>query len=1763
MIPHPTPDRIQFRHASIPRAVIMALCLLLANMLIPGMAQAQKAFIRDDLATSSIALEERLKREVQAPQGANAATLVRQGEAFLARNEARRALPLLNQAVIADPRSSDGWRAMANAARAVEPRDYRERYELQERALSAAYLAYQRSGSKSDEGLSLRVLAQIFESREMWRPALTTYRLSLEAREDAATRTTFEKLRETRGFRVTENKTDADSASPRACFTFSEPLARGRSDFAPYVAVTGNRSETAVSAEGSQICVEGLKHGERYGIVLRQGLPSAVGGEALLKNADYEIYVRDRTPSVRFTGRNYVLPRTGQTGLPLVSVNTDKVALEILRIGERNLVNTVLTPDFLSQMSRFEVKELAQTRGQSVWSGSMDVKSELNRDVTTAFPVTEALGALKPGAYLLFATAGIAAPAGTDSDDSTDDTRTAAQWFVVSDIGLTSFTGSDGVHVLARSLADASVMRGVEVQLIARNNEVLGTATTDANGHARFDAGLARGKGGLSPGIVTARLGEDYGFLDVKQAAFDLTDRGVKGRVAPTGLDAFLYAERGVYRSGETVFLTSLLRDSKGGAVAGLPLTLVTKRPDGVEYRRQLVEDQGGGGRALSIPLVSGAASGTWRVQAFADPKGAAIGETSFLVEDYVPERLDVEAKAATPTLKSGEPAQIAVTARYLYGAPGGNLDISGQVTVRAASEIAIPGLQGYKIGLTDESVEATKTDIEDKAVTDAAGKAALAIPVTEPATTLPLEVEFLLSVSENGGRGVSRSVTLPILPKGNVIGVKALFADGSLSEGQNASFDVVMATGEGRRLLRPGVKWTLSRVQRNYQWFFQDGRWAYEASKTTRRVSDGEVAITTASPARIEARVDWGSYRLDVRAEGQDGAETSISFDVGYVAEAKADTPDVLDIALDKAAYADGEMMQIRLSPRFAGKATIAIVSDQVHAIQSVDMPAGGATIPVKVAGDWGASAYIVVLGHRPLDRQAQRMPGRAIGLSWFSINKTARALNIGLGAPAIVRPRGTLELPITIAGLSPGEQAYVTVAAVDIGILNLTRYAPPNPADYYFGQRQMGAELRDLYGYLIDGMQGQRGSFRSGGDTAAATTQGDKPTQEPLTRYSGIVKVGADGTAKVSFELPAFNGAVRVMGVAWTGNRVGQASADVIIRDPVVVQATLPRFLGIGDQSRFHVEINNVEGQAGDYTLAVDVKGPVLVAGDAAQRVIRLGAGQKVQTTIPVTGAGIGLATFGLRLTGPNQDLLQELRVRVQPADQAIANRSVHSLAAGGRFTLNSDLLGDMIPGSGSVSVAVSPLAALDVPGLLSALDRYPYGCTEQTVSRALPLLYVNRLASLQQLALDDGAETRIAAAIDKVLSRQGANGSFGLWGTGGEDLWLDAFVADFLTRARELKIAVPATGMNLALDRLRNQVTNAGEIRPEDAPGIAYALYVLARNGRPVMGDLRYLADTKLGSFASPLAKGQIAAALSLLGDRGRGRTVFAQATATLAATRDDRNYRADYGSKLRDGAGIMTLLAESGGERIELLRVSDEVSAARSETRNTSTQEQSWMVLAASATVNAADTMALTVDSTPQKGALYRTWRDADLAGRTIAIGNGGADATRLTLTVTGAPLVPLPELDRGFKVERSILTMKGAPANAAQLRQNERYVVLLKVTETRLSAGRLLLVDPLPAGLEIENANLTEAGNTEGLAFTKSDVTPVNTEARDDRFVAAYERDGKAATNFVAAYIVRAVTPGRYVQPSAAIEDMYRPDRYGRSTSGIVEVQAAR
>jgi alpha-2-macroglobulin len=601
---------------------------------------ADKPLKQSALDEAAIKLEAQIKSDAGAVTKPPAA-LKRDADAAFQKNDFRSGMLVLGQLVAVAPDDASSWLWLARTILQIKPRDDREKALLLDRASTAAYIAYVRAGDRALEADSLSVLGRALADRQQWRGALDAMRASLDLRETADLRGQYEKLRAEYGFRLLDFTVDADSIAPRACFQFSEELPGRRTDFSPFVAVAG-MDRPAISTNEKQLCVEGLKHGERYSVALRAGLPSVVK-ETLPKSSEFTIFVRDRKPFVRFSGKAYVLPRAGQKGIPVLSVNTQAAVLAIYRIGDRNLLDSLLGYEFQRNMSRYQSERLASERGAKIWNGELAVESKLNTEVTTAFPLDQAVKDLAPGLYAMTA----------EPKDvvSTEYGQQATQWFIVSDLGLSAYTTHDGIDVFIHSLASADPRSSVEVRLIARNNEVLAVRQTDRNGFIHFEAGLARGEGGVAPAAIVASEKGDYAFLSLKSPAFDLSDRGVAGRPVPAGLDAFVYTERGVYRSGETVAVTALLRDGRGVAAANAPLTLVVTRPDGVEYRRALVADQGLGGRSMSVPLVSSASTGTWRVAAYTDPKRPAVGETTFMVEDYVPDRLEFDLTSAAKNI--------------------------------------------------------------------------------------------------------------------------------------------------------------------------------------------------------------------------------------------------------------------------------------------------------------------------------------------------------------------------------------------------------------------------------------------------------------------------------------------------------------------------------------------------------------------------------------------------------------------------------------------------------------------------------------------------------------------------------------------------------------------------------------------------------------------------------------------------------------------------------------------------------------------------------------------------------------------------------------------------------------------------------------------------------------------------------------------------------------------------------------------------------
>jgi uncharacterized protein YfaS (alpha-2-macroglobulin family) len=584
-------------------------------------------------------------------------------------------------------------------------------------------------------------------------------------------------------------------------------------------------------------------------------------------------------------------------------------------------------------------------------------------------------------------------------------------------------------------------------------------------------------------------------------------------------------------------------------------------------------------------------------------------------------------------------------------------------------------------------------------------------------------------------------------------------------------------------------------------------------------------------------------------------------------------------------------------------------------------------------------------------------------------------------------------------------------------------------------------------------------------------------------------------------------------------------------------------------------------VEGAAGDYNLALSTEGAAKV--DGATQKITLAQKARGKVSVPVSASASGATTVTVNVTGPNNfALARSYALDVRPATQLLTRRTVRPLAKGETLTLTDDMFADLVPGTGRVALSVAVSTSLDAATLLNALDRYPYGCSEQIASRAMAMLYVNDLAAQARLAPDGEIDTRIRDAIPRLLARQASNGSFGLWSVGGDDPWLDAYVTDFLTRAKERGFDVPQTAYTLALDRLRNYAATTTDPSKEGGQNLAYALYVLARNGAAPIGDLRYLADVKIGDFATPISKAQLAAALSMIGDKERADRAYLAALNAIPAQPKLDLGRADFGSALRDAAALVTLASEGRAPQATIDQAVLRVDAARKLFDNTSTQEDAWLVLASRALAKQLSAISLTANGETRQGAFYRMLKQDQLAAP-FAVTNNGGGTVQAVVSVSGAPMTPEPPAERGFKIERKFFTLDGDPADATKAKQNDRFVVVLTMTEPQPQFGRVIVADYVPAGFEIDNPRLVSSGNTGVLTWIADAAEPVSSEFRDDRFTAAFDRTADSPPVFTVAYVVRAVSPGQYALPQAKVEDMYRPDRFGRTGTGTVEIAAGR
>jgi len=1521
---------------------------------------------------------------------------------------------------------------------------------------------------------------------------------------------------------------------------------------------------------GKTLYFSGLQPEAQYRVRVKTGLPAA-NGSTLNSDSSLTLETPAMTSALGFASRGNLLAHRLREGLPVMAVNVEQVDLDVYRIREQELVSFFSGFGHQTQLSSWDAEQLLE-QTELVWSGRFDLELDANTRATRYLPVQKVDPLKEAGVYLA-----VMRQAGNISYSY------PATWFSVTDLGAQVRLYADRLDVQVNSLASVDPVKGVELRLFNNKGEVMGTARTDAEGRAGLD------QSSLTAELAEARLlllqqKGQVSLVRLTGPALDLAEFPVTGPDRQPQ-EVFIYSPRDIYRPGETLVFSALLRSQQGEAVPGITLESRLVQPDGRVVSSQRLEPQALNYYEVSLPLSADAATGEWRFQMIL-PDGTQR-EYPVHIETFLPERLALNLDSPD-FLKPSDTFQVQVQGDYLYGAPASGNRLQSQLIARLEPH-PYESFADFWFGHPDHTELERREDLEEVQL-DEAGRAQVQVDSYWQELTSPLRLQTYASLLDSGGRPVSRRISSVVMPNAERLpGIRPLFADAQVDYEGQASFELILTDGT-QKLAADSLQVNLVRERRDYHWSWNDADgWLSHYTERHYSVDQREIAITAGNSVQLNLPVEWGYYRLEVK-DPETGLTSAFRFRAGWDPDSQvmAGRPDRIGLTLNQQSYAPGDELRVQVRPPAAGKGYLMLETDRLLHREPVDIPADGAELSVKLKPEWlQQNLYLSVVLLQPGDARERTLPKRMLGLQPVPVSPESHALELAFeGLPQELRPEQTIDVPVQVTradGQPLDEQVYLTLAAVDVGVLAITDFQTPDPLDWFYTPGAYAIELRDNYNDLIDAEAGAMAHLRYGGDADLSRGGAQPPTDvQILSLFSGALAVDEQGRASIPLDLPAFNGRMRLMALAFSDNALGSVDHEVPVVAPVVAELNRPRFLSPGDSSQLTLDLHNRTEQAQTLDVSLMAGKGLVFDKDVSswQKAVELDAGQRITEVLPVHAKlPAGAIPIRLSVTGieGEADLQREWTLGVRPAWPAQSLSWQQPLQPGADFSLSGQALEGLLPDTLNAQLSLSARPPFNLARHFSELRAYPYGCAEQTTSGVFPHLYLggDSLAALGIKGEDRVAQREaVELAIRRLFSMQLGNGSFGLWSDNSpEEPWLTVYITDFLLRAREAGYTVSEPALKHALEQvgryLRHPNSINGELLHDQRSRFAvraYAAQVLARSGQAPLAELRNLIDHHANS-APPLAMLQLGLALRAAGDGQRADKAFDQALPALA--RGEFNHT-DYGSEVRDLALALFWLLEAGAEEVRWLPLLDRLQPAVAERRWFSTQERNALFLAGQALAGTeAPDVKLALSGAWEQVLTGDSSRSLSLAGEALLQGvqieNQGADRAWLNLRLQGYTDQPPAAISHGIKVERHYYDANGKPLDIRQLKTGDQVLVELRV-ESDEAVNDALVVDLLPAGLEVENQNLASSFELSELNVGGERVTELmsmldirHQEFRDDRYVAAVNLHYRGARLF---YLARAVTPGSYRIPPTYAESMYRPEtRHQGGEKGWLRVKA--
>ena len=1495
--------------------------------------------------------------------------------------------------------------------------------------------------------------------------------------------------------------------------------------------------------------------GVDYVFKIKEGMWAADG--AFAPNPITKTYnAPDLSQRLEFALKGSILSKRDLTRVPVLTTNISGFYIIIDKIFASN-VNYFIN----NRLDSANVEDIAEnifTKEYKVHEivGEPSGSSTQNRVIVTHVDLSKLL---KDNVYGLFRVS-ISRYSYVSSPNTSN-----SRWFLATDIGLIARRFDNNMVVWANSLHYLQPFPKVKVQAFDRWNQVIGTGYTDNSGFARLI--LTKGS---TPTHITAIKDDDFSFLDMRKhrdrlAGFDI--EGISSKKST--IRSFIYSDRGVYRPGEKVHLVSVTRGSEGVLPEEFPVTFLLTNPTGKHVMTERYTLDKHGLYVYDFDVPAEAKTGKW--QAAAVWKGGNIGTYTFQVEEFIPNKIKVELELLSKRVYAGDTLRFKVKGKNLFGPPAADRPVSGTVNLRP-NYFKPKGYESYTFGHDDNRFQRLDADLPEVRL-DSSGNHIFDYQIPDNIDSpVGVTAHFSATVIDTGGRGVSSYDSTDVLLYTQYVGVSKL-TTGIINIDEPVGFKIVNVDADGNPIERSQQKLSITLYRNKLITHYRKNERGYYRYVTEKekvpvdtledtRDAEGKMFITPKFSGEhileIEDLIGKQVTRYTFKVHGEDRLTQ-------FVEES-----DKVELTVLNKTVSVNDTVKVEVHPPFPGKVLIMGEREKVLFTQVLNVTGKKQIVSIPVKPSYLPNFYISAIVIKPVNKGGRHDPIYAAGLTNVEVKDRSQEPGIKLTMPAKTVPNSELKVSVKVADTNNSDMHF-TIAAVDVGILELTRFKLPDMSGYFNLKRRLEVDHYSMYSMIMPYDPEVKYTISPSGDAPSRSlikkkrvSPDSRKRVKSVALWSGLLKLNANGEGTVNFKIPDFNGTLRVMAVAFGNRRFASAEKEILVRDKLVMKPTLPRFVATGDDFVIPVTIYNGTETGGKITIKIKASDHVKMLG-TTQKTVFVPANGEGDAEFPVkVNNKVGVSVFELAAEGVGEAVKKQVNVPVR-APGTMVTRS-----GGGTVDKNTPrsvkMPGGYIEGSQEYALKISSTPLNRFQNSLSYLLRYPYGCLEQTTSKLFPLLYFSDMAKAagKVFTAKKGPRYFLNEGIAKIERMQLENGVFSYWeGQRQVNNWSSVYASHFLVEAQKAGLKIDSHVWNSMLNYLNQNASvslNTSNLynRSHGVNHSLYILYVLALAEENVMSKLNYIYDNYFNDLKTH-DRARLAAAFFISGNKNTAKQIFNSFEVFDEYDVYYRDTGGYFASNVRDLSIILDSLVTVEPQSPVIPSLVSQLAGKTLGGRWGSTQENAFALLAigkaaASKTAKTTNVKIKLGDGTDVPFLGEVLLKTPELLKGDVRIEVSGKEEVTYAWEAVG--ILKDPESlqdDKGLQVRRRFLDKKGEPIDPVNITQGDLIVAEIKIVSLSSNLENIVISDLLPTGLEIENTRLSTSAS---LPWIKQDIKPDYLDIRDDRINIFLTVPTSEKTYY---YTTRAVTIGNFKVPAIRAEAMYDPEIFSEADSGEIKI----